>query len=126
MDIDLDENIPDHDFIYGQIEILVKNIIENAVQAIENNDMKPESGCIQVKTSLAGEEVKLSITDNGMGMKPETLSKIWLPFYSEFPKGTGIGLLVCETIISNHGGRFHINSREGAGTEFEIYFKINQ
>ena len=123
VEIDLDDSIPDLDMIYGQIELLVTNVVDNAIQAIANRSQQKEPGYIQVSTRPQGEEIKLGIKDNGMGINPETLSRIWLPFYSEFPEGMGIGLLVCEKIISDHDGRFQIHSGKDAGSEFEFYFK---
>jgi signal transduction histidine kinase len=126
VETDLDDNIPETNLVYGQIEMLVTNVMDNAVQAINNRSDKTNSGVIKISTCLDGEEVQLRIIDNGIGMNPETLSRIWLPFYSEFSHGMGIGLLVCETIISNHEGRFQVHSCQGVGTDFKFYFKLNR
>lgn len=129
VEIEMDETISDQYGNFGQIENLVMILTDNAIQAIEhkygNSDsVSPplESGKIQIKTRDLASDFRLIIKDNGIGINPERLSKIWLPFYSEFSGGTGIGLLGCEKIMSNHGARAQINSREGVGTEFEIIF----
>ena len=129
VEIKIDETIPDEYFNYGQIENLIMILTENAVQAImhkyaDSEREKPpeESGKIQITTRNLTSDFRLIVKDNGIGMSPEEISKIWLPFYSGFSGGTGIGLLGCEKIMSNHNARAQINSRKGLGTEFEIIF----
>lgn len=129
VEIEIDETIPDEYLNFGQIENLVTLLIDNAVQAIEqkygNRESKSpslESGKIQIKTRNLKSDFRLIVKDNGIGINREILSKIWLPFYSEFSGRTGIGLLGCEKIITNHDARAQVNSHEGAGTEFEIIF----
>ncbi len=130
--IDMDKNIPDDYLNHGQIENLIMNMIDNAVLAIEKINEKNSnfrssplrSGKIQIKTQRLESDYQLIIKDNGIGIKKETLSKIWLPFYSRFSGRTGIGLLGCKRIISNHNARVQVHSQEGIGTEFEILFQI--
>lgn len=124
VETDLDKRIPESNLVYGQIEMLVMNVVDNAIQAIKNRNNRMGSGHIRVSTARKGKELKLVIKDNGMGMDPETLSKIWLPFFSQFPSGTGIGLLVCERILADHNGRFQVRSVKDEGTEFEFYFEL--
>lgn len=131
IEIDIDENIPDDDLIFGQIESLITNVVDNAVQAIEkkgsNSDgserFPSEPGFIQIKTKSGEGHYKLTIKDNGAGIRKENLSKIWIPFYSEFEEKAGLGLLLCEKIVKNHDASIRLNTKEGAGTEVEITFK---
>lgn len=129
--LDLDENIQDDYLILGQIEDLIINIVDNAVQAIKKRNFgssgescaQPEPASILIKTQSGRDHYKLVIKDNGFGIKKESLSKIWVPFYSEFDQKPGLGLLICEKIVKNHDALIKIISQEGIGTEFEITFK---
>lgn len=126
----LDPKIPDDLLSFGQIENLIINITDNSIQAIaeKNTDIKnknnlPEEGEIEIITLLEEDYYKLIIRDNGIGISEETINKIWTPFYSSFPKRTGIGLLLCERVIFNHDAEVKVRSREGYETEFEIKFQ---
>jgi len=130
--LDLDSKIPDDFLSFGQIENLITNLTDNAIQAIaEKNLNKPslnipaEEGKINISTSRINDHYKLIIKDNGIGISEEAINKIWTPFYSSFPKKNGIGLLICERVILNHGAEVKVYSNEGYYTEFEIIFNIN-
>ncbi len=92
-----------------QIEQVFVNLLLNALQAIE------ERGTITVRTYLnsSGDRVKCEITDTGCGIPSEHMSRIFEPFFSTKPKGTGLGLAVSYGIIQKHGG--HIQASSGAG-----------
>jgi two-component system NtrC family sensor kinase len=105
----------------GQLQQVLLNILNNAVDAIGN-----EAGRIQIRTELAGEEVRIDIEDTGQGMTPEQLEKIFLPFYTtkEVGKGTGLGLSVSYGIIKDLGGRIEVESAPGRGSVFTIYLPV--
>ena len=121
INIDVDSNIPDELLNTTQIEILISNLIENAVCAIKEKGSS--DGEIHIKTELKEDTYRLIIKDNGIGIKRDDISKIWVPFYSKFPGKIGIGLSVCERIILNHDATYNINSIEGEYSEFSINFK---
>jgi|GEM_PF-610792 len=119
-----DDGIPDDLLNPGQIEVLITNIVDNAVRAIKAKGTNGAGGGrIDIKTELQNDEYKLVIRDNGIGIKEKNLPKIWTPFYSEFPGQAGIGLAICDKIISNHDASYDVHSKEGAFTELEIVFK---
>jgi two-component system, NtrC family, sensor kinase len=66
--------------------------------------------------------VEISVTDNGCGISPENLGKVFTPFFTTKPvgKGTGLGLSVCYGIINTMGGTIGVSSRLGEGTTFTI------
>jgi signal transduction histidine kinase len=65
------------------------------------------------------------VSDNGFGISPEDLRKIFLPFFTAKKKrGLGLGLPICDRIIKNHGGRIKVESQPGQGTTFEIYLPV--
>jgi two-component system NtrC family sensor kinase len=115
------EDIPPLTTDGGQLQQVFLNILNNAVDAIGGH-----SGRIAIKTSLAGEEVHISISDTGSGMTVEQMEKIFLPFYTtkEVGRGTGLGLSVSYGIIKDLGGRIEVESTPGAGSTFTIVLPV--
>jgi len=113
-----------------QLTQVVMNLCLNSVEAIE------ESGYISIATSnvvkdpafksahpdlTEPEYICLTVTDNGAGMDPDTLLKIFEPFFSSKFQGRGLGLAAVYGIINNHRGEIAVNSTPGKGTCFDIY-----
>jgi HD-like signal output (HDOD) protein/signal transduction histidine kinase len=120
----LDEGIPDDLLNPGQIEVLITNIVDNAVRAIKaKGTAGAGGGRIDIKTETQNDEYRIMIRDNGIGIMEKNLPRIWTPFYSEFPGQAGIGLSICDKIISNHEASYQVHSKEGEFTEFEIVFR---
>lgn len=115
-----DQSLPQIICVIGKINQVFMNIIGNAIDAI------PEKGEITIKTEQSGDNVLISIKDNGPGMNEETIKKIFTPFFTtkEAGKGTGIGLAICASIIQDHEGTITVNSKMGEGTEFVISLPI--
>jgi HD-like signal output (HDOD) protein/signal transduction histidine kinase/CheY-like chemotaxis protein len=124
IDLDLDYSIPEDTLISGQIECLITNIVENAVHAIEEKGDCEGIITIKTKSELSQGSYTLTIRDNGIGIKTKDIHLIWAPFYSGFRNTPGLGLAVCERIISNHEGLHSVESREGEYTEFKITFTL--
>ncbi len=117
------------------IEQVLMNLVVNARDAI------PSSGKIRIQTLPvevtahsngnlhalnAGSYTLLTVTDNGTGMSEEVKSLVFEPFFTtkEFGRGSGLGLATVYGIISQSGGHIFIDSREGQGTSFSIYFPV--
>jgi len=116
----LEENVPEILFDTNQIEQVFINLLLNAVEAIE------EQGEITISSFVDNKKNKLiiEIKDNGCGILPENVNRIFEPFYSTKAKGTGLGLSVSYRIISNHQGHIHVSSKPGKGTGFVIEFPL--
>jgi len=101
-------------------QVLV-NLIVNAAQAIE------ESGMIRVGSRVKEANVEVWVEDNGGGIHPEHLSKIFNPFYTtkEVGKGTGLGLAISHRIMVEHGGSIDVQSELGKGTRFTLKFPVH-
>ncbi len=67
---------------------------------------------------------RIEIKDNGCGIKPEILPKIFSPFTTTKEKGTGLGLALCAKIIEAHGGQIKADSTVGVGTKVTIWIPI--
>lgn len=119
-----------------QVQQIIINLCVNARDAMNNkgsigietkmvelND--PDSETLNVPTGLY---VQLSIADSGTGIPPEVMDKIFEPFFStkDIGKGTGLGLAVVKTIITNHGGYIRVQSHPGSGTRMELGFPVSQ
>ncbi|GEM_PF-960875 len=117
----LDPDLPE---IFGnstQVQQVFFNIVINAEQAIlgvRNN------GALTVTTERVGDIVKASFNDDGSGITPEDMKRLFTPFFTtkEVGKGTGLGLSICHGIVTEHGGLIYAESEPGKGTTFIIQF----
>jgi len=119
-----------------QLEQVIANLVMNSIDAISGK------GAITVSTACrelgqdsshvhpylpAGSYVVLSVSDTGSGIPREHMDKIFDPFFTTKPegKGTGLGLAMAYGIVKSHKGEIRVESREGEGTAFEIYFPVS-
>ncbi len=105
-----------------QLQQVFLNILINAEQALAER----RGGHILVETELAGDIVRVRVSDDGPGIAPEDLSRVFEPFYStkEVGQGTGLGLSICYGIIEEHGGRIVAESGVGRGATFVIELPV--
>jgi len=103
----------------NMIEQVLINLIKNAIQAFdEQTDKKIE---LSATTSEKGRPI-IRVRDNGPGIDPEALEKIFIPFFSTKKTGSGIGLSLSRQIMRVHDGRISVKSKVGEGTEFLLKF----
>jgi CheY-like chemotaxis protein len=93
-----------------QIQQVLLNLLNNAQQAIEKNDGSP--GVIKIEAGRRGDDVFISIADNGKGIPQEVMPFIFDPFFTTkgLGEGAGLGLSIVHTMIENHGGRVSVKS----------------
>jgi len=111
----------------GELNQVILNIIVNAAQAM-GNPPREGKGLIEVSTRLEGDNVFLTIHDNGPGIPKDILNKVFDPFFTtkEPGKGTGLGLSISYDIIVNkHGGSIWAESEPGTGTTFFISLPVS-
>jgi len=99
----------------GQIKQALLNLIKNAMQA-----MTP-GGTLTIETGQNTEEVWVSVADTGGGIPADKVNMIFEPFYTTKKKGTGLGLMIVQRIVRQHGGHIELESRVGQGTTFRIW-----
>lgn len=116
------EQSPDFIGDPSQFQQVILNLLNNAMDAItERHGSK--GGTIEIETDLKNEQfLVIKITDNGIGISKENITKIFSPFYTTKPvgKGTGLGLSVCFGIIESFGGTVEVLSEQNVGTSFII------
>ncbi len=123
LEVQLDDNLSQVNATGNDLQRVIINLLVNARQAT------PEGGNVRVslQTDPTTKEVILSIRDNGTGIPPEVLPRIFDPFFStktgpdaSGKGGTGVGLSTCKEVIDAHGGRIRVESSVGKGTAFLI------
>jgi len=92
------------------------NIMQNALEATE----RQRSGRVEVRLHQRATAGVVEIADNGVGIQPEHREKIFLPFYTTKPTGTGLGMAIVKKIMDLHGGEIEIDSAPGRGTTIRL------
>jgi PAS domain S-box-containing protein len=115
------EDVP---LVYGndaRLGQVFLNLLVNAAQAIP--DGRAEANEIRVSLRRVGERVLVEIVDSGSGMSDEVLREVFTPFFTTKPLGvgTGVGLPVCQRIVSALGGQIAVESKLGSGSTFRVF-----
>jgi len=114
----------------GQMLQVFQNLVVNALQAMPPDPHQPRVqiragntvvGIGEVPGLDAGSYVEFEVRDNGSGIKPEHLEKIFAPFFTTKKHGTGLGLATVLSIVRKHGGQIALDSQVGVGTVFTVY-----
>jgi two-component system, NtrC family, sensor kinase len=120
-------DLPMIDCYPAQLNQVFMNILSNAIDALMEQKHQTDKQ-ILIKTVLTDDHtVKISIKDNGMGIKPEIQQKIFDPFFTtkQINQGTGLGLAISYQIIDKHQGKIHLTSEPGCGTQFTIEIPVS-
>jgi nitrogen fixation/metabolism regulation signal transduction histidine kinase len=113
-ELHLDEKLP---LIQADSTLLhraIGNLVLNAIDAM------PKGGKLTLRTMAHDGEVRLEISDTGMGLTPEECERLFTPYYTTKQHGTGLGLAIVQSVVSDHGGRISVASEQGHGTTFRI------
>jgi two-component system sensor histidine kinase HydH len=94
----------------GQLRQVFLNLLLNAIQALDSGC------CVEIAVEQSGRQALVRVRDNGRGVDPGDLKRIFRPFFTTKPGGTGLGLPIAQRIVAEHGGRLTIESTPGAGT----------
>lgn len=115
---DLADDLPAVDAHGGQLEQVVLNLVVNAEQALEEAPRKQ----LTIQTRAGADGVSLHVADSGIGIAPGNLEHIFDPFFTTRSpgEGTGLGLAVVYSIITEHGGTVFVESEPGVGTVFRV------
>jgi signal transduction histidine kinase len=101
---------------------VIINLLGNALDAFQERETDSPRLQIRAGENLAGTEIWIRVRDNGPGIEPEKLDKIFSPFYTSKSSGTGLGLAISKKLVDAHGGSIEVDSAPGSGTEFTLTF----
>lgn len=104
-----------------QIKQILINLILNATEAMDN-----VGGIINLQTASNSSHVVISVQDNGPGIQPEHLPKLFEPLFTTKTRGLGLGLAICQDIAQQHGGYIHVITQIGVGTTFALEIPIDR
>jgi signal transduction histidine kinase len=99
-----------------QLQQVVLNLFLNAVEAMGSVEAAPRELLISTKQDHTG--VLVAVHDSGPGIRPEHFERVFNSFYTTKPRGTGMGLSICRSIIDAHGGRLWAEANEPRGPKF--------
>ncbi|WP_414526925.1 sensor histidine kinase [Nodularia chucula] len=110
----------------AQLNQVFMNILSNAIDALQEQNNSRDKQIIIDTETLDESFIKVGIKDNGSGIPPEIMNKLFNPFFTTKPigKGTGLGLSICYQIIKQHEGKINVTSELGKGTEFMIILPV--
>lgn len=123
--VEINLNIPENISLFAdkqQLQQVFLNLIKNGIEAISGE------GRILISARRVNEMVEIRVTDTGIGMEPEMVSKIFDPFFTtkETKKGYGLGLFVVHNIINEHEGSIDVSSQLDHGTTFLIKLPVKE
>lgn len=101
-----------------QMKQVLVNLVKNAMQAMT------KGGTLRLATGENNENVWVEVSDSGCGIPQEQIARIFEPFYTTKKKGSGLGLMIVQRIIRDHGGRIELESHVGRGSTFRIYLPL--
>ena len=132
MSTDFDESIGKINIVPQDIGRVLLNLLNNAFYAVNEKSTsassagKPYEPTVSVNTKKTGNQVTVTVSDNGNGISHKVIDKIFQPFFTTKPtgEGTGLGLSLSYDIIKAHGGEIKVETEEGEGSEFIIQLPV--
>jgi PAS domain S-box-containing protein len=106
-----------------QLQQVVLNLVMNAIEAMSTVRERPRE--LRVTTGNAEDQVQVTVEDSGAGLDPNTMARIFEPFYTTKSTGMGMGLSISRSIVQSHGGRLWVTANDGPGTAFHFTLMRN-
>jgi nitrogen fixation/metabolism regulation signal transduction histidine kinase len=106
----------------AQIRQVIHNLVQNAQDSHEN--ARQTSAAIEVRTELAGDRVRLAVSDHGGGFPEELMARIFEPYVTTKPRGTGLGLAIVKKIVDEHHGSVAIENRPHRGASVSVLLPL--
>src|SRR5262249_4723822 len=119
--LQIDPSLPEVRGDEAQLTHVVLNLVKNAMEAM------PDSGALTITTRMetdfhilrqasgSGKFMRLEVADSGPGFPDAELHRVFEPFFTTKPRGSGLGLSICERIVAVHGGSIQAENRQGGG-----------
>lgn len=105
-----------------QLESLFLNLLQNSFKAIKTNGKIEITGKHLAKSPYGKNKIKIEVQDNGQGFSGDLGKKIFDPYFSTDPNGAGLGLVICQRVVENHGGHISVKSAPRKGALFSVFF----
>jgi two-component system sensor histidine kinase HydH len=118
VEIDAATDLPEVEVDPDKIKQVLLNIFLNSLAALK------EGGKLIIELVLKADNLAVIISDNGAGIEKVDLPRIYDPYFTSKPAGTGLGLAVVQKIMEAHGGRIDVESTAGEGTKVFLYFPL--
>lgn len=118
--IELDGSMPESNFDFEKMRRVLINLIENGFDSV----LEKNGGVLQIQTKGENGYAAIRVSDNGGGIPPDLIDKIFEPYFSTKKSGMGLGLAIVKRIIDEHGGKILVKSSAGAGTQFEVQLPL--
>jgi len=103
-----------------QLQQAFYNVVRNAVQAMRSG------GILRVQTAADDAQISISFTDTGPGIPADRIGRIFEPYYTTKETGSGLGLMIVQRIVREHGGAIEVESHAGRGTTFRIKLPVHE
>jgi len=116
--LDLDPGLPPVSADRVQLQQVIMNLALNGMEAM--HDRTNGNRQLTITTSLAGRNVLIAVRDAGTGIHPDHMDRLFDPFFSTKPAGLGVGLRICWSIVTAHGGRIWAQNNPDAGATFSF------
>jgi signal transduction histidine kinase len=108
-----------------QIHQVITNLLVNAVDAIAPDESRSGRVEVKLRTDPANRNVVLSVRDNGVGIKPDAVERVFDAYYTTKPKGLGMGLSIARAIVDSHGGKLWMEPNADRGVTFFVSLPVH-
>ena len=119
IDLQVVSNLPLLEADPNYLKQLLLNLILNGVQAM------PQGGTLTVEAEADKDLLRLTVADQGTGIEPQALAKIFEPYFTTKANGSGLGLSIARRIAEAHGGKITAESAPGQGSRFQVFLPFN-
>ncbi|MFO7534696.1 MAG: ATP-binding protein [Kiritimatiellia bacterium] len=119
VNLDLHEPLPSVPADREQVKQAFFNVIKNALEALTSG------GEIAITVSANEQDVEVAFQDNGAGVDPEAMGRLFEPYFTTKSTGNGLGLMIVQRIVQEHGGRVEITSEPGKGTAVILFLPLH-
>lgn len=123
IDLELGESLPQVSLDAEQLKRVFVNLIENSVEAFDGDAVDPRI-LVTTRYEPARDLVVAEVSDNGKGIAPSDLQKLFQPYFSTKGRGTGLGLAIVNRIITEHHGRIKVVANQPKGAKFIIELPV--
>jgi C4-dicarboxylate-specific signal transduction histidine kinase len=114
----VDPTVPTVEVDVVQIQQVLVNLMQNALEAMEENE--PDNSCITITSTVTAEGAQVAVCDRGHGLSPQVKDRLFEPYFSTKAKGLGMGLRISQRIIQKHGGSLSVAANPDGGTIFQF------